>query len=183
MFTRNGSLSSVVLRFGLGLGFLSAVADRFGVWGAFGQPNVEWGNYSRFLEYTHSLNWYLPAAMTPLLGAIATAGEILFGLLVLVGWHTRVAARRLFRPRGLRARLLSAARHLSGHDDRKLSDCQAQPSGLDCAPSTHHSRLVGRISPPSSALDIQCDARGSRGRQPHRVQSPTGCGRRNRGAY
>ena len=31
--------------------------------------------------------------MTPLLGAIATGGEILLGLLVLVGWHTRVASR------------------------------------------------------------------------------------------
>lgn len=93
MFIRNGSVSSVVLRVGLGLGFLSAVADRFGLWGTFGQPNVEWGNYSRFLDYTHSLNWYWPAGMIPVLGAVATGAEILFGLLVLVGWHTRVAAR------------------------------------------------------------------------------------------
>jgi len=93
MFIRNGSVSSVVLRLGLGLGFLSAVADRFGLWGAFGQPNVEWGNFSRFLDYTHMLNWYWPAGMIPALGTIATGAEILFGLLVLVGWHTRVAAR------------------------------------------------------------------------------------------
>jgi len=63
MSLRWGSLSTVFLRYGLGLGFLSAVADRLGLWGAFGQPNVEWGNFSRFLEYTHSLNWYLPAGM------------------------------------------------------------------------------------------------------------------------
>jgi uncharacterized membrane protein YphA (DoxX/SURF4 family) len=44
------------------------------------------------LEYTHTLNWYLPAGMVPLLGGIATGAEILFGLLILVGWHTRVAA-------------------------------------------------------------------------------------------
>ena len=87
-----GSLSSVVLRYGLGLGFLSAVADRLGLWGPFGQPNVEWGNFSRFLEYTHQLNWYLPAGMIPPLGIIATSAEILFGLLLLVGWHTRTAA-------------------------------------------------------------------------------------------
>jgi uncharacterized membrane protein YphA (DoxX/SURF4 family) len=93
MSLRNGGVSSVVLRLGLGLGFLSAVADRFGLWGAFGQPNVEWGNFSRFLEYTHSLNWYWPAGMIPALGIIATGAEILFGLLVLVGWRTRVAAR------------------------------------------------------------------------------------------
>jgi uncharacterized membrane protein YphA (DoxX/SURF4 family) len=93
MFIRNGSYSSLVLRLGLGLGFLSAVADRFGMWGSFGQPNVEWGSYSRFLDYTHSLNWYWPAATIPVLGTAATGAEILIGLLVLVGWHTRIAAR------------------------------------------------------------------------------------------
>ena len=92
MASRWGSFSSVFLRCALGLGFLSAVADRFGLWGAFGQPNVEWGDFSRFLEYTHTLNWYLPARMIPTLGAIATGAEILLGLLLLVGWHTRAAA-------------------------------------------------------------------------------------------
>lgn len=93
MSLKSDNLSSVILRFGLGLGFLSAVADRFGLWGTFGQPNVEWGNFSRFLEYTHSLNWYLPAGIIPPLGVIATGAEILFGLLLLVGWYTRAAAR------------------------------------------------------------------------------------------
>jgi uncharacterized membrane protein YphA (DoxX/SURF4 family) len=92
MSIRWGRLSTVLLRFGLGLGFLSAVADRLGLWGPFGQPNVEWGNFSQFLEYTHLLNWYLPAGMIPPLGVIATCAETLFGLLLLVGWHTRTAA-------------------------------------------------------------------------------------------
>ncbi len=86
------SYASLLLRIGLGFGFLSAVADRLGLWGAFGQPNVEWGDFSRFLEYTHTLNWYLPAGMIPTLGVIATGAEILFGLLLVVGWHTRAAA-------------------------------------------------------------------------------------------
>ncbi len=92
MSLRWGSFSSAFLRYALGLGFLSAVADRFGLWGAFGQPNVEWGNFARFLEYTQTLNWYLPAGMIPTLGVIATGAEILFGLLLLIGWHTRAAA-------------------------------------------------------------------------------------------
>jgi uncharacterized membrane protein YphA (DoxX/SURF4 family) len=87
------SYATLLLRVGLGVGFLSAVADRLGLWGAFGQPNVEWGDFSRFLEYTHTLNWYLPAGMILALGIIATGAEILFGLLLLVGWHTRAAAR------------------------------------------------------------------------------------------
>src|SRR4030095_6840829 len=33
-----GSFSSVFLRSALGFSFLSAVADRFGLWGAFGEP-------------------------------------------------------------------------------------------------------------------------------------------------
>jgi uncharacterized membrane protein YphA (DoxX/SURF4 family) len=86
------SYATLLLRIGLGAGFLSAVADRFGLWGAFGQPNVEWGNFSRFLEYTHTLNWYLPAAMILPLGAIATGAEICLGLLLLAGWRTRAAA-------------------------------------------------------------------------------------------
>jgi uncharacterized membrane protein YphA (DoxX/SURF4 family) len=84
--------ATLLLRMGLGIGFLSAVADRLGLWGAFGQPNVEWGNFSRFLEYTHTLNWYLPDGMTLPLGVIATGAEILFGLLLVIGWRTRAAA-------------------------------------------------------------------------------------------
>jgi uncharacterized membrane protein YphA (DoxX/SURF4 family) len=87
-----GDFSSVFLRFALGLSLLSAVADRFGVWGQFGQPNVAWGNFSRFVEYTGRLNWYLPARMIPTLAVISTGIEILFGVLLLVGWHTRTVA-------------------------------------------------------------------------------------------
>ena len=90
--SKSASYATLLLRIGLGAGFLSAVADRFGLWGPFGQPNVEWGNFSRFLEYTHTLNWYLPARMIPPLGIVATGAESLCGLLLLVGWHTRATA-------------------------------------------------------------------------------------------
>ena len=92
MSLRSAGLSSAFLRYALGLGFLSAVADRFGLWGPFGRPNVAWGNFSRFLEYTHTLNWYMPTAMIPALGVIATGAELLLGILLLVGWYTRVTA-------------------------------------------------------------------------------------------
>jgi uncharacterized membrane protein YphA (DoxX/SURF4 family) len=84
--------SSVFLRLALGISFLSAVADRFGLWGVYGQPNVAWGNYARFVAYTAKLNWFLPAAMIPSLAIIATAAETLFGLLLVLGWKTRVTA-------------------------------------------------------------------------------------------
>jgi uncharacterized membrane protein YphA (DoxX/SURF4 family) len=84
--------SSIFLRLALGISFLSAVADRFGLWGAYGHSNVAWGNYARFVDYTAKLNWFLPAAMIPALAIIATAAETLFGLLLVLGWKTRITA-------------------------------------------------------------------------------------------
>ncbi|HJT26979.1 MAG TPA: MauE/DoxX family redox-associated membrane protein [Pyrinomonadaceae bacterium] len=92
MSLRWGRYSSLLLRIALGVGFLSAVADRFGLWGPFGEPNVDWGNFSRFLEYTRSVNSFMPAELIPALGVIATVAEILFGLLLIIGWHTRAVA-------------------------------------------------------------------------------------------
>ena len=54
---RLATFSSVFLRLALGVSFLSVVADRFGLWGVYGQPNVSWGNYARFVDYTAKLNW------------------------------------------------------------------------------------------------------------------------------
>jgi len=86
------TVSSVFLRLALGISFLSAVADRFGLWGVYGQPNVAWGNYARFVAYTAKLNWFLPAATIPVLAIISTAAETLFGLLLVLGWKTRPTA-------------------------------------------------------------------------------------------
>jgi uncharacterized membrane protein YphA (DoxX/SURF4 family) len=84
--------SSVFLRLALGISFLSAVADRFGMWGSYGQPNVAWGNYARFVDYTAKLNWFMPAALIPTPAVMATVAETLFGVLLVVGWKTRITA-------------------------------------------------------------------------------------------
>ncbi len=84
--------SSLFLRLALGISFLSAVADRFGLWGEFGQPNVAWGNFARFVSYTGKLNWFLPEAMILALAVIATCAEALLGLCLVIGWYTRTAA-------------------------------------------------------------------------------------------
>jgi len=89
---RMRGFSSLFLRLALGLSFLSAVADRFGVWGAFGQPSVSWGNFARFVAYTGQLNWFLPEALIPALAIMATGVEALLGLCLVIGWHTRTAA-------------------------------------------------------------------------------------------
>jgi uncharacterized membrane protein YphA (DoxX/SURF4 family) len=89
---RMRGFSSLFLRLALGLSFLSAVADRFGLWGAFGQPNVSWGNFARFVAYTGKLNWFLPEALIPALAITATFAEALLGLCLVIGWRTRSAA-------------------------------------------------------------------------------------------
>src|SRR6516164_957853 len=84
--------SSVFLRLALGISFLSAVADRFGLWGIYGQPNVSWGNYARFVDYTAKLIWFLPPAIIVASAGIATIAETLFGVLLVLGWKTRITA-------------------------------------------------------------------------------------------
>ena len=91
-WTGLATFSSLFLRLALGISFLSAVADRLGIWGAYGKPNVAWGNYGRFVAYTAKLNWFLPAAMIPALAITATSAETLFGVLLVLGLKTRVTA-------------------------------------------------------------------------------------------
>ena len=86
------AFSSIFLRLALGLTFLSAVADRFGFWGAFGAPHVAWGTFARFVAYTVELNWFLPRSVIPTLAIVATSAEIIFALLLLLGWRTRITA-------------------------------------------------------------------------------------------
>jgi uncharacterized membrane protein YphA (DoxX/SURF4 family) len=84
--------SSLSLRLALGLSFLSALADRFGLWGPLGRPNVSWGNFARFVAYTGQLNWFFPDASIPFLAVIATCAEAVLAICLLTGWHTQIAA-------------------------------------------------------------------------------------------
>lgn len=82
----------VFLRVALAAAFLSAVADRFGLWGPPGSAGVAWGAFAPFLEYTATLNpWAPPALVTPL-GWTATAAEVVLGVALLAGYRTRGAA-------------------------------------------------------------------------------------------
>jgi len=89
---RMAHLSSVFLHLALGLSFLSAVADRFGYWGAFGQRNVAWGDFARFTAYTAKLSWFMPSAVIPVLAWASTCAEILLGLALILGAFTQIAA-------------------------------------------------------------------------------------------
>lgn len=84
--------ATLFLRLALGISFLSAVADRFGLWGAYGKPHVAWGNFSHFAAYTGTLLWFLPQILNPLVAWTATAAEIVFGFALTLGLFTRVVA-------------------------------------------------------------------------------------------
>src|SRR4051794_41600259 len=72
---RSTALAAVFLRLALAAGFLSAVADRFGLWGPAGTPGVGWGGFDPFLAYTGQLLWFLPAGLVPAAGWAATVLE------------------------------------------------------------------------------------------------------------
>src|SRR5215831_16117988 len=80
------------VRLALGITFLAAVTDRFGLWGPPGTSNVAWGNFDNFLAYTAQLNPYLPTAWIPTLGWIVTLAEVACGLALIVGFQTRRVA-------------------------------------------------------------------------------------------
>lgn len=86
------NLISFYLRLALGVDFLSAVADRFGLWGPPGSHNVEWGSFSKFVAYTAKVDPFAPAHTAPTVAGIVTALEIVFGVLLILGFRTRTTA-------------------------------------------------------------------------------------------
>lgn len=86
-------IQTVFLRFGLSVGFLSAIADRLGAWGSYGKPNVAWGDMEHFFPYVAKLNPWLPSVASPAVGWIVTIAEFTLGVLLLIGFQTRWAAR------------------------------------------------------------------------------------------
>tara|TARA_R110000822_G_scaffold17201_3_gene58077 strand:+ start:312 stop:743 length:432 start_codon:yes stop_codon:yes gene_type:complete len=78
------------LRLAISIGFLSAVADRFGMW----QKDVSvWGNWDNFLNYTKQINPWIPNSLISTAGIIATAAEIIFALFLLIGFKTELFAK------------------------------------------------------------------------------------------
>jgi uncharacterized membrane protein YphA (DoxX/SURF4 family) len=79
-------------RLAIGTISLSAVADRFGLWGAHGTASVDWGDFSHFTMYTAHVNAFLPPAWAPVLAVLATIAEAGFGIALIFGIRTRAAA-------------------------------------------------------------------------------------------
>jgi len=76
------------LRLTIAVTMLSAVADRFGYWG----KNSAWGNWGNFEKYTRQLTFFLPESLSRISAYGATFLEILFPVLLLIGYKTKIAA-------------------------------------------------------------------------------------------
>jgi uncharacterized membrane protein YphA (DoxX/SURF4 family) len=92
--TGNGTeIVCLFARFALGASFLSAVADRFGLWGPYGAKNVSWGNFAHFVEYTGRVTSPLfPSSLTVSFAWAATVAETLFGILLIAGFKVRITS-------------------------------------------------------------------------------------------
>jgi putative oxidoreductase len=78
----------IYVRFALGAAFLSAVADRFGLWGRYGG----WGNFATFTSYTAQVNSFMPRFVIPFLAWAATIAETSCGILLFLGLWLRWVA-------------------------------------------------------------------------------------------
>ena len=76
-----------LLRLALAFSFLSAVADRLGLWGQFGVTGVSWGDFERFTAYTARLLWFLPPSLVSAAAVLATGAEVIVAAGLLVGWR------------------------------------------------------------------------------------------------
>jgi len=81
-----------LLRVGLAAAFLSAVADRFGLWGQPGSRGVSWGDMAHFYDYTAEVNAFLPSTLIPAVAWLATIAETGLGFALLSGVCRRPVA-------------------------------------------------------------------------------------------
>jgi putative oxidoreductase len=79
-------LATIIMRFALATGFLSAVGSRLSLWGSHSS------GWAGFMDYTKSVNSFAPASLVPVLAVISTILETTFAILLLIGYKTRGAA-------------------------------------------------------------------------------------------
>jgi len=79
---------TVFLRLALAASYLSSVTSRIGLWGS----ETGWGNYANFLAYTAKVNPFLPSSAIPTIGWIVDVAEVVFAVLLIVGFRIRETA-------------------------------------------------------------------------------------------
>src|SRR5215813_5082339 len=119
--TENGTeIVRLFARLALGASFLSAVADRFGLWGPYGAKNVAWGNFARFVEYTGAVTSLFPSSLTVSFAWAATVAETLFGILLIAGFPHQLMGNK----GGRHVRTLGASRQSCQRLSYALCHCR-----------------------------------------------------------
>lgn len=88
MADKGFKLPQLFLRLAISVTMLSAIADRFGFWG----DNSAWGNWENFEKYTRQLTFFLPETLSIFSAYTATFLEVLFPLMLILGFKTKIAA-------------------------------------------------------------------------------------------
>lgn len=88
MADKNLEFPQLFLRLAISVTMLSAVADRFGFWG----ENSAWGSWGNFEIYTKKLTFFLPEMLSTFSAYTATFLEIIFPLMLILGFKTKLAA-------------------------------------------------------------------------------------------
>lgn len=78
------------LRLAIGLGFLSAVADRFGIYWTY---HIAWGDWGSFVDYTRTLAPWLPSSLVEPAAIGSTLAEIVLGIGLIIGFKTSFMAK------------------------------------------------------------------------------------------
>ena len=86
----NNKITKLFLRLTISFGFLSAVADRVGIWSK--EVSV-WGNWENFLNYTQLINPWIPNSLISTIGIIATVAEVIFAIFLIIGFKTEMFAK------------------------------------------------------------------------------------------
>ena len=82
----------IFVRLALGVAFLSAVLDRFGIWGNPGEANVAWGNFVKFEEYVAYLNPFLTSTFVSIISWIVTSVEAILGIMLILGLRLKLVS-------------------------------------------------------------------------------------------
>jgi putative oxidoreductase len=81
--------TQLFLRIALGISFIAACFDRFGWIAPYGSPNVDWGDWKHFSVYAHQIMPFVPNRLAEWMAVAASAMELGFGILLIVGLFTR----------------------------------------------------------------------------------------------
>jgi uncharacterized membrane protein YphA (DoxX/SURF4 family) len=91
--TENGTeVVRLFARFALGASFLTAVANRFGLWGPYRAKNVSWGNFANFVKDTSAVMSRSPSSLMVSFAWAATVAETLCGILLIAGFKIRITS-------------------------------------------------------------------------------------------